>query len=116
MSFASRFVGAMGKGSAFAGPSRKELTMMMDQLFMRHWAANHDQFSRDLDKGLAALAARLRRIRLGRPSIGQAYGSVEDGGTSRAGRAMLTGLAASATTTLLFTAVGLLALPPGALA
>ena len=85
---------------------------MMDQLFMRHWAANHDQFSRDLDKGLAALAARLRRIRA---SIGQAYGSAEDGGTSQAGRAMLMGLAASASTTLLFTTVGLLAHSPGAL-
>ena len=88
---------------------------MIDQLFMRHWAANHDQFSRDLDKGLAALAARLRSIGRGRASIDQAYGSAEDGGTSQAGRAMLTGLAASASTTLLFTAVGLLAHSPGAL-
>ncbi|MBL8652291.1 MAG: hypothetical protein JNL35_18035 [Sphingopyxis sp.] len=42
---------------------------MQDERWMRAWSENHERFSADVDRGLAALAgaiARLRRRRDGR--------------------------------------------------
>ena len=35
---------------------------MRDEMFSRDWVDNHEAFSRDLDRGLAALRVRLARF------------------------------------------------------
>ena len=80
---------------------------MLDQSYMRHWVANHDQISRDLHKALQSFARFVGRALGASPRIGSVYAET-------AGRAMIVGLAASATTTLLFLGVGALSLHPGA--
>lgn len=68
---------------------------MSDEQFHRMWTAGHQQFSGDVDKGVA----KLRRI------IEAAYGDDGDGGAERASppvKAMLAGLAASVVTGVLF--------------
>jgi hypothetical protein len=68
---------------------------MSDEQFHRMWTAGHQQFSTDVDKGLA----KLRRI------IDAAYGDEADDGAESANppiEAMLAGLAASVVTGVLF--------------
>lgn len=83
---------------------------MLDQSYMRYWAADHERFSRDLHSALVALGRFSQRGFDSLSGIGPVYT------TGRTARGMLAGLAASATTTLLFLGVGALSLPPGALA
>lgn len=83
---------------------------MLDQSYMRYWAADHEQFSSDLHSALVALGRIARRGLVNLPGIGSVYAA------ERTGRAMIGGLAASASTTLVFLGVGALSIPPGALA
>ena len=83
---------------------------MLDQSYMRYWAADHEQFSRDLHSALVALGRFAGRGIDRLSGIGSVYT------TRRTARGMIAGLAASATTTLLFLGIGALSLSPGALA
>ena len=83
---------------------------MLDQSYMRYWAADHEQFSRDFHSALVALGRLATNALRKLPGIGSVYV------TEPTGRAMIGGLAASASTTLVFLGVGALSIPPGALA
>ena len=82
---------------------------MLDQSYLHYWAAGHEQFSRDLHSAFVALGEFAKRG-LRKTGIGSAYAP------QATARAMIVGLAASTSTTLLFLGVGALSLPPGALA
>ncbi|WP_260581774.1 hypothetical protein [Sphingopyxis sp. PET50] len=41
---------------------------MQDEQWMRGWAENHERFSADIDRGIAALAGAIARLRRRRDS------------------------------------------------
>ena len=67
---------------------------MVDEHFMRQWNSGHLEFSADLDRALAGIG---KAFRAPFGTIGVAYAS------------LLSGLAAAASTTVLFVTIGLLA-------
>ncbi len=87
---------------------------MQDELLLRQWTAAHAQFSLDLDR----LVTRFADWGAGRVhalwAIGRAYAADvgrSDSSPHAATNTLLSGLAAVATTALLFTAVALVAGP-----
>lgn len=88
-------------------------TPMTDEFFMRQWNAGHDQLSADLERSFAWLRRTLSRPRRAPHTIGGAYVNSHAGETplGKAAGNLLGGLAAVGTTTVLFIAVALLAMP-----
>ena len=87
---------------------------MQDELLLREWTAAHGQFSADLDRLVGKVRAWLSADMSVRPTIGRAYAAESRRAVPSlrsAQETLLGGLAAVATTVLLFTAVVLVAEP-----
>lgn len=89
---------------------------MNDELIMRIWSADHDRFSHDLDRALAAVHGALFRRNTPPKEIDRAYaGRILGQPLRRAGNTLFGGLAALATTTVLLVVLASLAGPSPAL-
>lgn len=87
---------------------------MQEELLLRQWTASHGQFSADVDRLIGKLRAWATAGTRARPAIGRAYaadGLAADPSLRSAANTLLSGLAAVATTALLFTAVVVVANP-----
>jgi hypothetical protein len=89
---------------------------MNDELIMRMWNAEHDQFSRDLGRVLGAMRRAIMRRKTSQKGIDRAYAAGDLERSPRGvGNALLGGLAASVATVALLAVLASLATPQLAL-